>query len=243
MSRPVSWRIRLTISRPTRCLRAVSVGCGARERGANRRRTWRRRRRPRSRRARPGSRHPRSPSRCSSARSTRTWSSPTPTPTRSRARRSSAIVARPAGVRQGLRRARRRGGALGPGQGHPPARRDRRARPLRAREVRGPGALADRLRARLRGDREDRHDALGGARRSPVDRLQGHRHLRQRRAEGALAAGPRDRPQARRVRADRAERRLGRLERAVARREAGRRLVRAQRRASATSATARAPTC
>ena len=70
--------------------------------------------------------------------------------------------------------------------------------PLRAREVRGPGPLADRLRARLRADRAARHHALGRPRRPPVDRLQGHRGLRLRRAEGALAAGPRDRPQARR---------------------------------------------
>ena len=48
--------------------------------------------------------------------------------------------------------------------------------------------------------------------RAPVDRLQGHPPVRHRRAEGALPPGPRVRPQARRLRAHRAERRLRRLQ-------------------------------
>ena len=48
--------------------------------------------------------------------------------------------------------------------------------------------------------------------RPPVDRLQGHLAVRHRRAEGALPPRPRDRPQARRLRADRAQGRLGRLQ-------------------------------
>ena len=179
---------------------------------------------------------PRSPSRCSSARSTRTSSFP-PSPTPTSRRRSGADRAPCRSSPRRTTRARSRRSA-GSGRGHPRARRARRSRPLRPREVRRPGALADRLRARLRGDRAGRHDALGRARRAPVDRLQGDRPLRHRRAEGALAAGPRDRPQARRFRADRAERRLRRLQRPVARGRCSPTAPGCSTARSATSATA-----
>ena len=54
--------------------------------------------------------------------------------------------------------------------------------------------------------------------------------LRHRRAEGALPPRPRHRQEARRLRADRAQRRLGRLQHRVARGAAARRLVGPQRR-------------
>ncbi len=95
--------------------------------------------------------------------------------------------------------------------------------------VRRPGAVADRLLPRVRGVRPDRRDLVGRHGRAPVDRHEGHRALRQRRAEGALPARPGQRAQAGRVRADRAERRVRRLPRRVARGEAARRLVEAER--------------
>ena len=60
--------------------------------------------------------------------------------------------------------------------------------------------------------------------------FKGIAHVRQRRAEGALPPRPRRRAQARGLRADRAERGLGRLQHRVARGAAVRRLVGAQRR-------------
>ena len=60
--------------------------------------------------------------------------------------------------------------------------------------------------------------------------IKGIAHLRDRRAEGALPARPGGGPQARGLRADRAQRGLGRLQHRVARGAAGRRLVGAQRR-------------
>ena len=57
----------------------------------------------------------------------------------------------------------------------------------------------------------DRRDAVGRDGRAPVDRHEGDRAVRHRRAEGALPARPGRRPQARRLRADRARGRLRRL--------------------------------
>ena len=78
--------------------------------------------------------------------------------------------------------------------------------------------------------RPDRRDALDHPRRPPVDRLQGHRPVRHRRAEGALPPRPRRRPQARRLRADRARGRLRRLPPALARGPPARRLLGPERR-------------
>ena len=123
-----------------------------------------------------------------------------------------------------------RGEALDRRRRDPRARRGGPLRPLRRREVRRPGPLPDRLRPRLRDVRPDRRDALDHPRRPPVDRLQGHRAVRQRRAEGALPARPRHRSQARRLRADRAAGGLRRLRAAVARGAAAGRLMGAERR-------------
>ncbi len=108
-------------------------------------------------------------------------------------------------------------------------RRGRALRPLRPPGVRRPGALADRLLPRLRDLRADRRHALGGDGGAPVDRHEGHRAVRLRRAEGALPARAGERPQARRLRADRARRRVGRLQRSVPRRPAARRRLGAER--------------
>ena len=112
----------------------------------------------------------------------------------------------------------------------PRPRRGRALRPLRRRALRRPGPLADRLRARVRDLRPDRRDALDRPRRAPVDRLQGHPHVRHRGAEGALPPRPRRGPQARRLRAHRARGRLRRLRDQVARGPAARRLLGPQRR-------------
>ena len=78
--------------------------------------------------------------------------------------------------------------------------------------------------------RPDRRLALGGARRAPVDRLQGHRAVRQRRAEGPAPARPGRGPPAGGVRAHRARGRLGRLQPPVTRGSPAGRLLAAQRR-------------
>ena len=98
------------------------------------------------------------------------------------------------------------------------------------RGVRRPGALADRLLPRLRGVRADRPDAVGDHGRAPVDRDEAHRPVRLRRAEGALPARPRRGPQARRLRADRAERGLRRVGIETTRDAPGRRVMGAERR-------------
>ena len=76
-------------------------------------------------------------------------------------------------------------------------------------------------------DRRHAVDRHGGA---PVDRLQGHPHVRHRGAEGALPPRPRRGPQARRLRAHRAERGLGRLPHREPRGPAVRRLLASERR-------------
>ena len=96
-------------------------------------------------------------------------------------------------------------------------------------EYGGQGLSPDRLLPRLRDLRADRRHALGGDGRAPVDRDEGDRPVRLRRAEGALPARPGERPQAGRLRADRARCRLGRLQRSVPRRPAARRLLGAER--------------
>ena len=106
--------------------------------------------------------------------------------------------------RPGLRQVR--GGSLDPRHAHPRAGRSRASRPLRRREVRRPGALADRLRARLRDLHAHRRHAFDRPRRPPVDRLQGDRAVRLGRAEGALPPRPLRGQEARRLRADRARR-------------------------------------
>ena len=130
---------------------------------------------------------------------------------------------------RGLRPVQDRGGPLDRRRQHRRARRARADGAVRAAGVRRPRALADRLLPRLGGFREGRRDALGDHGRAPVDRDEGHRHVRQRRAEGALPARPDRRPQARRVRADRAGRRLRRARDADTRRARGRRRLAAGR--------------
>ena len=99
-------------------------------------------------------------------------------------------------ARHALRPRQGRGGAL-----------DRRRHDRRAASAASPAActcprstaaraFADRLLPRLRGVRADRRDAQRDHGRAPVDRDEGHRALRHRRAEGALPARPRERPQA-----------------------------------------------
>ena len=109
-----------------------------------------------------------------------------------------------------------RGEALDRGRQHQAPRRGGALRPLRRREVRRPGPLPDRLRPGIRDLRPDRRHALDHPRSPSVDRLQGHRAVRQRRAEGALPARPGDRPQARGIRADRAAGGVRRLPAALA---------------------------
>ena len=151
------------------------------------------------------------------ARSRGAGEGPRPDPSRSGDRR-----------RPGLRQVR--GGSLDSGQAHPRARRRRAPGPLRRREVRRAGPLADRLRARLRDLHAHRRHPFDRPRRPSVDRLQGDRAVRLRRAEGALPPGPLHRQEARRFRADRAQGRLRRLQHRVARRQAGRRLLGLERR-------------
>ncbi len=112
----------------------------------------------------------------------------------------------------------------------PRARRTRPVRPLRARALRRPGPLPDRLRARIRDLGPDRRHAFDRPRGAPVDRIQGHPHVRDRGAEGALPPGPRRRSQARRLRADRAQRGLGRLPHRKPGGPASRRLLASERR-------------
>ena len=103
-------------------------------------------------------------------------------------------------------------------------------RAVRARAVRRPRAVADGLLPRVRGVLAGRRVRLGGDGRTPVDRDEGHRDVRLRRAEAAPAPGSGERSQARRVRADRARGGLGRIPPAVACGAPVRRLVAAQRR-------------
>ena len=125
---------------------------------------------------------------------------------------------------------RGRGEALDRRSDDPRARRRRPLRALRRRALRRAGALPDGLRARVRDLRPDRRDAFDRARRPPVDRLQGDRDVRHRRAEGTLPPRPRARAQARRIRAHRARGGLGRLRDQIAGGPAAGRLVGAQRR-------------
>ena len=189
------------------------------------------RRVPRHARAPPAA-SPASPRPSPSARSTRTWSSRTRSPTRGGGREGPRPRRRLPRLRsRAHRRAQDRRGGLDRRPGLPRPRRARAHGPLRARGVRRRRALADRLRAGLRGDRagqrlaDDRHWAC-----TSRSAYKGIVALRLRRAEGALPARPRRRPQARRLRAHRAQRRLGRLQHRVARGPPVRRLVGAQRR-------------
>ena len=157
--------------------------------------------------------------------------------------RLSVAAARPRRAGQGPRPDRRRprgglpagsaqdrGGRVDRRRRDPRARRTRPVRPLRAGALRRPGPLPDRLRARIRDLRPDRRDALDRPRGAPVDRVQGHPHVRHRGAEGALPPRPRRRSQARRLRADRAQRGLGRLPHRKPGGPASRRLLGSERR-------------
>ncbi len=119
---------------------------------------------------------------------------------------------------------------MGRGRPDPRARRARPVWPVRAGALRRAGPLPDRLLPGVRGPRADRPDPVGRDGRAPVDRHEGNRAVRKRRAEGALPPRPRRRAQACGLRAHGARGGLGRVQPAVAGDPAARRLLEAERR-------------
>ena len=129
-----------------------------------------------------------------------------------------------------VRRLEGRGAGLGRRRRHPRSGRAQADRHVHRRAVRRARSQPVRLLPRHGGVRLRRRHPRRRDGRAPVDRHEAALPLRHRRPEGALAARPGRRPQARRVRAHRAERRIRRLQPRDLGRAPVRRVVAAERR-------------